>query len=1108
MIEDCKLKSENSIWVNASAGTGKTTCLTERIKALLLNGTDPEKILCVTFSNIAAKEINDRLLGDLSRWNQLEDKQLGSELKKYFDRKVTLDDLSEARMLLFKVHEKSEKISIQTIHSFCNNLLKRFLFEAKIPLFYEIINEVEQDRIKLDAFNLAMQDLDKKQREDLQEIFADMKIVSSLKKSNSSKVYEVLKRLGSVGVNTKIIADEYNIKYSETPEIIKINECKDSSFNKEGLYRLSNVLAEGNTTQRRSSEKIVHWLDSSEKKRCEIFERYIEVFLTKTLGFREHLKKNLNKSNFDILSFESKRLIEVIHKKRKIESYKFNSNIITALDIFSKYYQKLKFDIGYVDFDDLVGKAKDLLSSKEESHWVRYKLDGGFNHILIDEAQDTSPPQWEIIKALTDEMLERENTSLFVVGDRKQSIYSFQGVEIDYFDKMKIYFKNKLESLNKKYKEETLDINYRSSPAILEYVDYLSNSLSGINENGRYKIIHKSAHIGRYGIVKIHRCNEKEASNKLKNNDWESWKHQKEPYIRKKSPLSNMANKITKAIKELIEQGSLSNGQKIKASDITILLKKRSELWDEIKNQITASGIKVSANDKIQLNHDIVIKDLMSIGRFYLLPNDNFNLSILLKGPFIENIDDNKLLSLIKYDTKKSLWDNLNKCKDNNPEIKKACDFLENILKIKAGSSPSYFYKSLIHKHDGKSKLSARLDPNQVDETIKDFLIEIKDYEKLNTASLEGFIYQFENNETQINRTGNILNDNTINMRTIHSVKGDQFPVVFLIVESDAARVEQEQFYFPESVRKKVKFIISPSNANNSFDYMDELKEKEKIKRNEEYHRLLYVASTRAEERLYIFDHGSKSLKDLPLIENNEIISGKITASQTIEAEKNQNLGNKDYLPAYFNENTRYNSITESISPSKIGTDYNEIKSPLQAEDRNRKFFSGRHIHKLLQIIPDLVNQDHRNISRKYLSQKSIGLNDKEIRKITDEIMSIYDRSEFSHLFSHSSMPEVPFSFKVGDRLINGQIDRLVIMNDELLIVDYKTDIIIPEAINDVDSSYLMQMSIYYFAMKEIYPLKKLRCSFLWTKKPSIMNIPDKILFSHWKTFLEEKVYA
>ena len=1107
MIVDCKLNPENSIWVNASAGTGKTTCLIERIKALLLNGTDPKKILCVTFSNIAAKEINERLLGDLSRWNQLEDKHLGSEIKSYFDRKVTLNDVLEARMLLFKVQEKSEKISIQTIHSFCNNLLKRFLFEARVPLFYEIINEVEQDKIKLDAFNLAMQDLDKKQREDLQEIFADMKIVSSLKKSNSSKVYEVLKRLGGVEVNREIIADEYNIKYSDTSEIIEKNECKDSSFNKEGLYLLCNVLGEGNATQKKSSEKIINWLNSSEKKRYEIFKNYVDVFLTKKLETRENLKKNLNKSIYDILYTESIRLKEVIHKKRKIDSYKFNLNIITALNIFSEYYQKLKFDNGYVDFDDLVRKAKDLLSSKEESHWIKYKLDGGFNHILIDEAQDTSPPQWEIIKALADEMLERENTSLFVVGDRKQSIYSFQGVEVDYFDKMKIYFKNKLGSLNKKYIEETLEINYRSSPAILEYVDYLSNALSGINENGKHEILHKPAHIGRYGIVKIHRSSEKKESTKLKRNYRKAWKHPKEPYVRRKSSLGNMANKITEAIKKLIETDRLSNGEEIKASDITILLKKRSNLWNEIKNQITVSGLKVSANDKIQLNHDIVIKDLISIGRFYLLPEDDFNLSILLKGPFIENIDDNTLLNLIKYDTKKSLWDNLNQCKYNAPEIKKAFDFLENILKIKT-KGPSFFYQSLIHKHNGKNKLSTRLDPNQVDEMIKDFFLEIKDYEKLNTASLEGFIYQFEKNETQINRTGNILNDNTINMRTIHSVKGDQFPIVFLVIESDSDSTKQEQFYFPESFRKREKFIISPTNADNSFDYMDELKEKEKIKSNEEYHRLLYVASTRAREKLYIFDHGSKSFKDLPLLENDELISGEIPAPQLIKTNKSQDLAAKDYLPAYFNETIPDNSINEPISPSKIGTNSNVIVSPLQAEDKNKKFSSGRYIHKLLQIIPVHINKNQRKICKKYLLQENIGLSDKEIEKITDEILRICCGSNFSYLFSHNSIPEVPFSFKVKNRLINGQIDRLVIMNNELLIIDYKTDAIIPKKINDIDSSYLMQMSIYYFAMKEIYPLKKLRCSFLWTKNPSIMNIPDETLFSYWEYFLEEKIYA
>jgi len=1100
-----------SVWLDASAGTGKTYNLSERIKSLLLNGTEPHKILCLSFSTAAANEIHQRILEDLRRWTNLNEEELLSEIKSFIDNgKPNKEQIQNARTLFFQIQEATNTIRIQTIHAFCYSLLKLFPFESDTPLFFEIIDQRKTEELMSRAIYSELDTLDEKDISIIQSSIADITLSKYLKSNQGYKVDTLLKLNSGTQNTINILAKELGVEIHETPDLI----IKESSYNHSLEYiRLMEgykVLLAGNKEDQQKGEIIKEWLEKDIDERSSYFSinKYMSAFLTRDGQIRKVLATKKSESIIPTLELEAQRVFKLNQKIKRTEMLIFTNSFLKLYEKFLYQYTILKRNENFLDYNDLIYHANQLLRKNVESEWVRFKLDGGFDHLLIDEAQDTNRQQWNIIDALTEEMITREKTSIFIVGDRKQSIYSFQDVDVNDFNKQKDYYRNLISESGKKWHEEELNKNYRSTSAILETVDKVFNETYSSKGVKTEKIIkHEPSDYNKniFGLIEIS-PEEEEEEEEPQSKKTSGWQHFHDPYTPPRDRIQNLAKEISQKINDIIQKKEQIFDKErkcirtIESGDIIILLRNRGELLNKIKREIKKLNYNVSSSDKRVLSNHLIVKDLIAIGRFILLPEDDFNLAIVLKGPFIANITESDLFTLLQNRKGRSLWSTLQESQSEEPKIKNALSFLKKVLEIKEAFSPLSIYSYLFNNLDGKRKIISRLGP-EAEEIMEDFINEALEFEKNNIPSLEGFIDDLDKNQLENNKRQNQEVKDAIRIMTIHGAKGLESPIVFLPLE--APYYESKTILFPETSNKNNQLIVA-LNSSYRNQYSEEIKKKDRIGFEEEENRLFYVAMTRASQRLYIYGNRkeSKAYDSIHEVNRGEKIikSGTKPKEKIIKTKKPINSS----LPDYFSIPEKDTLLPENSSPSKIGMPKTATLSPLSNES-NKYFLTGSIIHKLLEIIPELNKKDQRNACINYLSKKIESISDKQVEQITNEAMAIIEKPEFSHLFEKSSRTEIPISYLINNIKFTGSIDRIIFNDNQLSIIDYKTNSQPPKSINKIEHSYLLQMSVYYQAIRELYETKNIKCYFLWTKIPSIMEIPENLLSSAWIKFLNDK---
>ncbi|MEE8394241.1 MAG: double-strand break repair helicase AddA, partial [Rhodospirillales bacterium] len=936
--------------------------------------------------------------------------------------------------------------------------------------------------------------------------------------ANRGRLARMINRHG--GLKNLLIATRSALGLSDDDDAENIAAKVLNDCDRDGLYRTAQALDEGAASDVDRAGVIRTWIEGDGDK--GVFDNlYAPLFVTKKDEPRKTLITKSALKNYPeaetILVAEQGRVLAAKEKLKAISVVEASQAMLRLGTEMLRYYKYLKDAQAFLDYDDLIQHTRDLLKLDGGVSWVHYKLDGGMDHILVDEAQDTSPEQWEVIAALTEEFFSGEGASqsvrtVFAVGDEKQSIYSFQGADPDEFVRMREYFAERVKAAGRDWRPVELAQSYRSTLTVLNTVDDVfadDKARDGLTTDDTLR--HIPFRIGQAGMVEL----------------WPTLKPEERPQaspwdapldqMPEDSPQSRLAERIAGRINEMCDTGEIleSAGRPIRPGDIMILVRRRGSFTDEMVRCLKRLAIPVAGNDRMVLTEQLAVMDLAALGRFLLLPQGDLNLAVVLKGPFF-GFDDDDLFDLC-HQRNGGLWEELVKRNTENPQFHEAWLCLSELM-AEADFRPPYdFFSGLLANRGGRRKLLARLGPD-ADDPIDEFLSLALHYERDHVPSMEGFLHWLEAGQTQIKRDLE-QGRGEVRVMTVHGAKGLQSNIVFLpdtCTLPDPRHDPRILWTGGKEGDGETECLLWPAIRENEGAICGELRKVARLGIEREYRRLLYVALTRARDRLYIagwetrkglnegcwYDMVKAAISDSEKSESitlwDDEKGWRLSNPQTVKPEEKTSAGKPvlktKSLPSWAGRPPAPEPEPPApLAPSRPTQDEPTIHSPFGSDDGAR-FKRGRLIHRLLQSLPDLAPDKRPVAAKAYLARPAHGLSKEERAEIAAETMKVLDDPDFALLFGPGSMAEVPITGVISNHVVSGQVDRLLVAKDAVTVIDYKTNRPAPESEDNVAPAYLRQMAAYRDILALIYPGREVKCLLLWTDGPRAMRLNDRML--------------
>ena len=747
-----------------------------------------------------------------------------------------------------------------------------------------------------------------------------------------------------------------------------------------------------------------------------------------------------------------------------------------------------------------------------------FKLDGGLDHILIDEAQDTNPEQWQIAAALCEEFFAGEGArgqhrTIFAVGDVKQSIFSFQGADPQEFLKMRNHFQERVSAANRPWEIVPLDISFRSTEPVLRAVDAIfagANAQDGVALDGG-GIRHVAHRAGQSGLVEL----------------WPPVAPEKDdcdddgalPIARRRldEPRARLASAIAATIRRWLNKGEMlpARGRPIRPGDVMVLVRRRNEFVGELLRALKKHDIPVAGADRLILTQQLAVADLIALGRFLLNPGDDLTLATVLKGPLFD-IGEEALFELAHGRGETALWDRLRQLAHSDARLRTAAERLGALLARVDFTPPYEFYAEILGAEGGRRALARRLGP-EAEDPVEEFLGLALAYEREHAPSLQGFLRWLATGDTEVKRDFAARQRDEVRVLTAHGAKGLEAPIVFLPDTMALPKPPDALLWTKEGELPlwcpRADFAVAPY-----------AKEKGALRQRQidEYRRLLYVALTRAEDRLYICGWQTRQKPSetcwyqlcrdgvagiaAPFdFDATGLIGRDGWQGAGLRLESRQSALPKQEacapevqlhspLPGWVrNPSPREPDPPRPLIPSRPAGEEPAVLSPLALGGRDR-FKRGLLVHRLLQSLPELPAADRDAAARRFLASPAHGLDAAERDDLRRETLAILDHPDFAPLFGPGSQAEVPLVGLVDGHAVSGQIDRLVVAEDRVLIVDYKTLRPPPATEAEVAPLYLRQIAIYRAALARLYPRHDIRCALLWTEGPRLMPItPERL---------------
>ncbi len=1136
-----------SAWVGASAGTGKTKVLTDRVLSLMLSGTQPHRILCLTFTRAAAAEMNKRIADQLSCWATMTEPDLLRDLELLLGRAADTNERSLARQLFSRVLDTPGGMKIQTIHAFCQSLLSRFPLEAGIAPHFAVADARDGKELLAQATQRVVAAADRK---DDAVAAALAEIIMLLTEARFPPLVDMLlcekSRLETlvarVGSNDELVDAIYRylgVTFDQCSESVIAAACAESAFDGVSLAACACALLAGSKRDSERGEVIRRWLTASPDERARLFRNYASTFLTKDKRLKDIATKIVQSTlpaAAEILQRESERLAAVEAQLCATTTARATAAVLRIGDALYEWYDRLKITRAVLDFDDLIQTAVRLLEQEGYASWVLYKLDGGIDHLLIDEAQDTSPHQWRMIRALTSEFFAGYTSracarTVFAVGDIKQSIFSFQGADPAEFLVNRDVFATRAAAVGSEFRRINLNVSFRSTRAVLATVDAVfarPEAREGVALDG-HDIRHRAseARAGDSGLVEVW----PEVVGREEDPP-EPWKPPVER-VAMDAPHVRLAKLLARRIRHMCDSRDLlaSKGRPIEPGDIMVLVRRRTVFVEEFVRACKDMNIPVSGVDRLLLGEQIAVMDLIALGRFVLLPEDDLNLATVLKSPLI-GLSEEELFTVAQPRQKKTLWRAVQEQTEELSAIANAGRYLDSLLQLADFAPPFEFFSHVLGALRGRRLLLARLGP-EADEPIAEFLELALQYQRLHPPSLEGFLHWLERGGVEIKRDLEQAERNAVRVMTVHGAKGLQAPIVFLpdtmqgIGANGPGRAPPILWTFTGAADDRLP-LWAPSVADLVPAAASERDRVAELQRAE-YRRLLYVAMTRAEDRLYVCGWRRKQkaegcwydlIRDGLTAAADAVGLQKTTDPFLVEA---VNRGEFDGEPAVLRvitpqaaERPRGDTIPQPaiaeappwmfapprpepawprpLAPSRDESADAGFGRPLPAAAPTGSLMRGRIIHRMLQSLPAAPACRRGAYARQWLANHCPHNLPEERNAIVEEALAVIDDPRFADVFGADSLPEVELAGSVGERLIIGRVDRLVVTEARVMIIDYKTDSRPPRLDRDVPLRYLRQMATYRRVLQAIYPNRSVDCLLLWTQTPHLMRLEDDAL--------------
>ncbi|MEB8388955.1 double-strand break repair helicase AddA [Rhodobacteraceae bacterium KMM 6894] len=1092
-------RPDASTWLGANAGSGKTKVLTDRVARLLLDGVDPQNILCLTYTKAAASEMQNRLFARLGSWAMLKDAALGDALRDLgLDGPMTDLALRDARRLFARAIEAPGGLKIQTIHSFCASLLRRFPLEAGVsPQFVEM-----EDRTA--ALLRA---------EIVEDIAAgpDADVFYALARHHSGQTLDDLTReLASK-------APLFDRPWTEAglanalglrPDVTRASiEAEVFIGGENGLLgQLITALSAGGASDVKAADKLrrISALGYAALPTLE------DVFLTKggkaPYSVKAHPPTKSVRTalggTMDLIDAWQHRVQDARPKRIALEALHVSLALQNFAQVFLPAYAKAKQLRGWLDFDDLILRARQLLTRSDVAAWVLFRLDGGIDHILVDEAQDTSPVQWQVIDRLAQEFTSGQGArpdvrrTIFVVGDKKQSIYSFQGADPRAFDRMQQDFATRLEVTDTPLQTQKLEHSFRSSPAILEVVDA---TFSGRESSG---FAVDQSHIsfwpdlpGRVDLWPI-----APTPDKAEDVPWHMPVDIKAP----SDPAVVLAHNIAREIKQMIDaQQPIPERDGMRAlrpGDILILVQRRSDLFHELIRACKAMDLPIAGADRLKVAGELAVRDLAALLSFLATPEDDLSLATALRSPLF-GWDESQLFALAQPRGQAYLWHAL---RDRAQEYPETMAILNDLRDQADFLRPYDLIERILTRHDGRRKLLGRLGP-EAEDGIDALLSQALAYEQRAVDSLTGFLVWLETDDLMIKRQMDSAGDR-IRVMTVHGAKGLEAPVVILPDTGKRDIKINDQILQADGVplwRVRADAMPAPLSA-----ILDGMKAAQEAERD----RLLYVAMTRAETWLIVAaakEPGENADSWYQKIATGMNAVGarphRFAVGDGHRVERGNWAGTgtvSDTIPPasaaplpefYAHPAPPVIDGAKTLKPSELGGAKALPSEMGQDEETAKK--RGTHLHLLLEVLPGTDPVQWPDLAMQMLTTGIDPALADDIPALLAEAQSVLNAPALAPLFAPSTLAEVPVTADLpGLGRMHGVVDRLIITDTTVRIIDFKTNVAVPSSADTCPEGLLRQMGAYAAALMQIYPTHQIKTAILWTRTATLMDLPAELV--------------
>jgi ATP-dependent helicase/nuclease subunit A len=1133
-----------SAWVSANAGSGKTHVLAQRVKRLLLRNTDPSRILCLTYTRAAAANMATRVFGDLAAWALMDDEALDNAIEET-GAATGPNERRLARRLFARALETPGGLKIQTIHAFCEAVLHQFPLEANIAGHFELLDSEKEDALVAEARRDLIAGLGAGDDPALADAFAD--VLDRAGESGLDRLLaEIVRRreglrgfiaaIGDGGSGFEPLFEAFGFAAGES----EVSICR-AAWPLPG-FSPAEYRQFADTARAVAAANAQKWilpradLAFAEVDPVQRLSLAVEAFLKEdrtpygSTAFNKALLARLPDLPERYAAVAS-HLAEAAERLATFRMLSATRSALVLADWLIGRYERLKSARGFLDFNDLVARTAHLLTRQDAGAWVHYKLDRGIDHILVDEAQDTSPVQWRVIRSLAEEFFagagaaesEGRQRTIFAVGDEKQSIYSFQGAEPHAFAETQFEFQRRAAGADRRFEKVTLTQSFRSTLDVLKAVDLVfadPDARAGLQRDD-IPVEHGGVREGEAGCVEV--WSSLGPQSVEEENDWTT------PVDEAKAPAVRLAAVIADTIKSWVGREIIDGKEPrpMRPGDVLVLVRKRDAFVHALTRALKdrSREVPVAGADRLLLTDHIAVKDLVAIGRLVQQPEDDLSLAALLRSPIFGWSDD-ELFAIAHGRGRRSLLDALRRAAATDARAAAVADEIAEWQNAAAFRPAFDFYAGLLAGTPARPGLRGRLIARlgqEAGDVIDEFLSFCRAAEDTGGGELEALLTTLDRAPPEVKREMEHGRDE-VRILTVHASKGLEAPVVFLV---DPGSAPFHDSHLPTLLPRGFDidgatvegYLWQPGKALAN-PAVAAVKADLRARAEAEYRRLLYVGLTRARDRLVVCGyHGSRGK---PQGGWHAMVERAISASPQATALD----GPDGCLPAWRFRVTEPRAaapattasgggIAETFPPLPALPQPPEPPPPLRPSaaglaidaagdaalpgrspvldgpgDHAIAREKGVALHRLLQSLPDLAPDEREAAAQRYLERAGREWPAGQREALAAAVGRILAEPGWAPLFGMGSRAEVGVAGTVEiagrPRSISGKIDRLAVTPDLVTIVDFKSgrapDAAAPEA-------HAAQVALYAALLRQVYPGRRIEAALIYTAGPRLVRL-------------------